>query len=267
MCSVTLRDHTIDEVVGIAAAAGLSSVEWGADRHVRPGDASAARTARDACERVGLRVCSYGSYFRAGVHEPEAFAAVLDSARRLGAPRIRIWAGDVGSAQAGAEQRHAVVRTSRRVADRAADAGITLAYEFHGGTLADGADSTLALLDEVGHTSVNTYWQPPIGVDDDAAVHGLRRLLPRLAAVHVFSWWPGEHRLSLPGRGALWRRAFRLVHGAGRDVDALLEFVPDDDATSVGREAAALADLAGAGGGAGAGGPGAGDAAPVSRPG
>jgi 3-dehydroshikimate dehydratase len=243
MCSVTLRGQTIDEVVGTAAAAGLSGIEWGADRHVPPGDAAAAHRARDACARAGLAVCSYGSYFRAGVHDTGGFAAVLEAARRLGAPRIRIWAGDVGSAAATAGQRRAVVRGVRLIAGPAADAGITLAFEYHGGTLTDDPDSTLALLDEIGHASVGTYWQPPVGMDDDLALDGLRKLLGPLAAVHVFSWWPGDRRRSLPARGDLWRRAFALLHGTGRDLDALLEFVPDDDATVVGREAAALADL------------------------
>ncbi|HEX8345129.1 MAG TPA: TIM barrel protein [Actinoplanes sp.] len=245
---MTLRDHGVDEVVDIAATAGLAGIEWGADRHVRPGDPAAARTARDACARAGLRVCSYGSYFRAGVHEPDRFAAVLDSARRLGAPRIRIWAGAVGSGEATADERAVVVRTTRAIAGRAADAGITLAFEYHGGTLADDADSTLALLDEIGHGAVGTYWQPPVGVPDDAALDGLRRLMARVVAVHVFSWWPGDHRRSLPARGTLWRPAFRLLRDTGRDVDALLEFVPDDDAASIGPEAAALAELIAAGG-------------------
>ena len=245
MCSVTLRRHKIDDVVRVAASAGLSCVEWGADRHVPPGDATAADRARDACAEAGLRVSSYGSYFRAGVHDAASFAPVLASARRLGAPRIRIWAGDQGSGRATAQWRDAVVRTSRLVAEQAADGGVSVAFEFHGGTLTDDSASTLALLDDIDHASVGTYWQPPVGVPDDVALDGLRIVLPHVAAVHVFSWWPGEHRRPLPARAAMWRRAFDSLRTAGRDVDALLEFVPGDDADVVGREARALAELTG----------------------
>src|SRR3954447_6657285 len=62
VCSVTLRACSIDEVVEVAAGAGLECIEWGADVHVPPGDLDAARRAREATLAAGLRVASYGSY-------------------------------------------------------------------------------------------------------------------------------------------------------------------------------------------------------------
>src|SRR5205085_2622842 len=84
----------------------------------------------------------YGSYFRAGDPLGE-FEAVLETARALGAPRIRIWAGRTGSAEASAAQRAAVAEGARVAAELAGD--IEVALEFHGGTLTDEPASAVAL--------------------------------------------------------------------------------------------------------------------------
>lgn len=226
LCSVTLRACSIEEVVAIAAGAGLECIEWGADVHVPPGDLEAAAQAREATERAGLRVASYGSYWRCA----GPFGPVLASARELGAPRVRIWAGDTGSREATPAQRAAIA-----AAARAAARDIPMGFELHGGTLTDDLDSALAL---VAGTGVPCYWQPPQDVPDAEALDGLRRL-PDVPAVHVFSWWPGSTRLRLRERAELWRAVF----GTFTAGDALLEFVPGDDPALVAEEAEACRAL------------------------
>ena len=180
--------------------AGLECIEWGADVHVPPGDLDAARHARAATEAAGLRVASYGSYWRCA----GPFAPVLASARELGAPRVRIWAGEAARPRGvGAGRR------GRRARGRAPD---RVAFEFHGGTLTEDVDSALALIAASG---VPCYWQPPQDMDDDEALDGLRRL-PHVPAVHVFSWWPGATRLPLRARRSLWERVFADLPGRRR---------------------------------------------------
>ncbi len=213
---MTLRGLPVEEVVAVAAGAGLECIEWGGDVHVPAGDVEAARRAREATEAAGLRVASYGSYWRCSGD----FDGVLASARGLGAPRVRIWAGDSGSS---VSEVAAAARSASRL--------IEVAFEFHGGTLTEDIDSALALVAESG---VPCYWQPPQDLPDAEALATLRRL-PHVPAVHVFSWWPGSTRLRLRERGDLWRAVFReFTHG-----DALLEFVPDDDPALVAEEAEA----------------------------
>jgi 3-dehydroshikimate dehydratase len=243
LCSVTLRQSARAGVLDAAVAAGLDCVEWGGDIHVPPGDpAQAARAAAESRDR-GIRVASYGSYFRAGPHGAAEFAPILESAVALGAPRIRIWAGDLGSAGATGEHRGAVVAASRAAAARAADAGITLAFEYHGGTLTDTAEGTVRLLQEIDHPAVTTYWQPPVAMADDDALAGLRQVLPWVCAVHVFSWWPTAERLPLADRAGLWRQVFAVLRETGRPCDALLEFVPGDSPAQVTTDARTLAAL------------------------
>ena len=249
LCSVTLRALAADEVIRIAAAAGLEGIEWGADVHVPPGDLAIAESVRAATTAAGLRVASYGSYYRAGDDDEADFGAVLASARALGAPRIRIWAGATASADATPAARAAVAAGAGDAVERAAAAGVQVAFEFHRGTLTDGVDSALALLEAVDPAAASpqpltaTYWQPPEGMPDDQALAGLRRLLGRVAAVHVFSWWPRNERRRLAERAGLWRAAFELLAREAAPVDALLEFVPDDDPELVAAEARKLSEI------------------------
>jgi Sugar phosphate isomerases/epimerases len=243
ICSVTYRALTPEAAAELAATSGLRAIEWGADVHAPPDDPDRLALVRETTRERGLAIASYGSYFRAGPHGPEEFAPVLAAAVTLGASRIRIWAGTLGSAQAARDDVDAVVVRTRAAARQAADHGIDLGYEFHRNTLTDSVESTLALLDAVDEPNVSTYWQPPVGAGTDEAVAGLTALRERVCALHVFSWWPDTQRLPLSAREDLWRRAFAVAAGTGRPMDALLEFVPDDDPDLLGSESATLNEL------------------------
>jgi len=246
MCSVTLRDRTAAEVVALAAAAGLEGVEWGADVHAPPGDLPAARDVGARTRDAGLRVTSLGSYHRTGVHADGAFDDVLATALALGAPRVRVWAGDAGSADADDADRARVAAGAADAVRRARDAGVEVGLEWHGGTLTDTPGSTAALLaavdDLTGAPELSTYWQPAVDVGDADALASLVALLPRVGALHVFAWGPGTRRRPLAARADLWRRVLALAAGAGEH-DALLEFVADDDPARLREDAATLRDL------------------------
>jgi sugar phosphate isomerase/epimerase len=244
LCSVTFRQLPAAEVARLAADAGLAAVEWGADVHAPPADPDTLRMAREACDRYGLTCCSYGSYFRATQDELAAFPWIARAAVLLGAPRVRVWAGGVGSAVATPQERDATGAGLREAARIAADHGLELALEFHAKTLTDTVDSTLRLLDEVGADNLRTYWQPPLDAFDEEALAGLARLVDRVSAVHVFSWWPGNHRLPLADRGELWAAVFELLNARRVPMEALLEFVPGDDPAVLAREAATLRRVA-----------------------
>lgn len=236
ICSVTLRSHSIDEVVAVAAGAGLSGIEWGTDVHVV--DAASADQARQACATAGLKVLSLGSYYRAG--DFGEFDNVVALAVRVGAPRVRIWAGTVKPDDADQQLWEAVVADTRRIAALAADEGLQLAFEYHGGTLTSTLQGTLELLDRVDRTNVGTYWQPAVGLSDQDALASLRQVIGRVAGVHCFSWWPGTERLPLEGRKHLWQAVSDVVREYGRDMDLMLEFVEGDLPENVVRDAGFL---------------------------
>ncbi|GAA2097440.1 sugar phosphate isomerase/epimerase [Microlunatus panaciterrae] len=241
LCSVTFRQLPAEEVVRLAAEAGLRRIEWGADVHVA--DPQRAAAVRSLTEQAGLTVAALGSYYRVGEAEDGAFARVLETALALGAPRIRVWAGSRGSAESDQAHRSRVVADGRRIGELAAESGVEIAFEYHGNTLTDTQESALDLLQGIAHPAVGSYWQPPVDYPDDRALGTLAAVLPWLRAVHVFSWWPGNQRLPLQGRDELWRRVTRVLAEAGLSVDLLLEFIPGDRPAGLADETRCLQDL------------------------
>lgn len=242
LVSVTFRQLAVAEVVAVAADAGLAAVEWGGDVHVPPGDRAAAEEARRCCDQHGLEITSYGSYYRAGVHDPEQFDAVVDTAVALGAPSIRVWAGDTGTAEAGPELRATVVRDLSRAVEVAGARSLEVALEFHRGTLTDTAESTRHLLDSVG-PGLTSYWQPRPGIAVEDARAELALIGERLSTLHVFAWAADGARLPLDAGAGLWGPVLDSVRaGAGvrRRLPALLEFVAGDERAAFVADAATL---------------------------
>ncbi len=229
LVSVTFRALVPREIVDLVRKAGLEGIEWGGDIHVPHGDLQRAQEVREMTLEAGLRVASYGSYYRVGHEEPVPFGVVLETALALGAPTVRVWAGKCGSAEADAAYREQVARDSRRIAELAAQAGVVVAYEFHGKTLTDTSTSARALLERVAHENLKTYWQPAAGTTVEEALAGLEAILPWLANVHVFHWGGGfTERLPLAQGEEAWGRYLGRVAAAGGEHWAMLEFVRED---------------------------------------
>ena len=246
LCSVTFRALPALDVARLAAAAGLETIEWGADVHAPWQDPDQLTRVARLSREFGLRICSYGSYYRAGDDPDEQFAIVARAAVLLGAPRVRVWAGVRGSEQASPAERERVGRALQSAADLAAERGLELALEFHEGTLADTPAAVRQLLTDVDRANLRSYWQPPVGLADEAAVAGLREMIDLVSGLHVFSWWPDRQRRPLAERAGLWRSVLAAFEPLGGPPDTLLEFVPDDDPDRLAGEAATLAALRGA---------------------
>lgn len=98
LTSVTFRELSAAEVLCLAKEAGLAGLEWGGDIHLPPERPELAEELARRTAQAGLRSLSYGSYHR--LCQGMDFQPVLKAAARLGAPNIRIWAGDRSPAQA-----------------------------------------------------------------------------------------------------------------------------------------------------------------------
>lgn len=233
LVSVTFRQLTAGDILRLVAEAGLQGIEWGGDIHVPHGNVAVARQVGRQTREAGLRVVAYGSYYRLQESERAglSFSAVLDSAVALGAPVIRVWAGQRGSAQADGAYRAGVVADARRVADLAGEAGVTVALEFHGNTLTDTNAAAQQLLREIDHPRVASLWQPHREEFGGPNREGLRGLLPWVRHVHCFHWrYDGATvtRRPLAEGAAEWREYLTILRAAGRSLDVLLEFVAGD---------------------------------------
>lgn len=244
LVSISFRALAPDRIVELCVQAGLTTIEWGGDVHVPHGDEPAARAVLARTREAGLAVSGYGSYYRAGASEAAGlpFRCVLDTALVLGAPRIRVWAGRCGSQLTGQDERAAVIDDLQRITAMACAAGVQIVVEHHDATLCDSPSASLAVLREV--SGLRTGWQPYHGASDADRLADLRAHLALVSTVHVFHWLRDEqarlHRLPLAAGTATWRPCLDLVRGTGRDIDALLEFVPDDDPGRLACEAATL---------------------------
>ena len=232
LVSITFRQLTPQQIVDLVAQSGLDAIEWGGDVHTPHGDVAQARAVRQMTEDAGIAIASYGSYYRVGHGEPVPFEAVVDSAIALGAPLIRVWAGKQGSDKADAAYWDRVVEDSRAIAHLAQQAGIVVAYEYHGNTLTDTNTTALKLLRDVAHDNVKTYWQPPSGASVEENLCGLTAILPWLTNVHVFSWRTVDgqrERMLLDAKTEEWAQYLTQVAATGRDHYAMIEFVRDNE--------------------------------------
>ena len=246
LVSITFRKLPPAEIVQLVSKAGLESIEWGGDIHVPHGDTKAAKEVRSLTEDAGLTVAAYGSYYRIGYSEEDGlpYERVLEAALALGAPLVRVWAGNKGSTDVDIDFRKRVVNESRRIAEISAAAGVVVAYEFHGGTLTDTIASARSLLEEVAHPNVKTLWQPNDPPDTDERLAGLLQVLPWLTNLHIFQWEPavagGNDKRPLAEGERAWNEYLALAATTGRDHCALLEFVQDDEPEAFLRDARTL---------------------------
>src|ERR1035441_2206467 len=114
LVSITFRSLAPEEIIRLAAQAGVQSIEWGGDVHVPAGEVDRAREVGRRTREAGLMVSAYGSSSRLG---------------RGG--------GGGGEGNWSREDRREIIDDALRVAEMAGRAGIPLSLEYHGGTLTD----------------------------------------------------------------------------------------------------------------------------------
>ena len=260
MCSVTLRAQSIPEVATAAADAGLAAIEWGGDVHVPAGDVEAATEARRCCADLGLSIVSYGSYLFCTTDVAVEVEPVLDTTEALGTTTVRAWCPfgiephAAGTAtrpdESGSkdDDRAAVVDAVATLAAAAADRGIDVYLEFHGGTLTG--------VGGVGRRPARSGRRPQPLQRLAAAVLGsaadstptatiCARIGSRLAHLHVYEWDPDGRRHPLVDGAGAWPDRLATAASAARPSGfrpraALLEFVADDDLVALAADATTL---------------------------
>ncbi len=251
LCSISYRGKSVDEIIALTVKAGLEAVEWGGDVHVPHGDLPLAREVRDKTLDAGLRIASYGSYYRAGRaaagQTKPVFEDVAASAKALGASTIRIWAGYCNREEADDSLVRELLEDVRRCAGIAAGEGMSLSFEYHGNTFTNTDRNAQLLASELPGENIRFYWQPPHHNRDSENLAGLLFLMDRITHVHVFQWvlqkdGSLDRRLLEEGRE---RWASFLAPFAGREGEtfAYLEFSRGDDPANLLRDGAVLREI------------------------
>lgn len=245
LVSVSFRKETPETILAAMKAAGLRAIEWGGDVHVPPNNLDNAARVANMTRAAGIAVAAYGSYFRLGTSDDPtaAFAPVLETAKVLGAPVIRIWAGTAGSAETPPARRAALADEARALAELAKAADITITLECHGGTLTDRWESAAAFVREVNHPHLRLYWQPNQLYDLAYNCCAAEELAANAVHLHVFHWDATHHYPLEMGRDD-WREYLTIFRRAWQDNEQehalLLEFMHDDRLESLSPTAAEL---------------------------
>jgi len=249
LTSVTFRNKDYETILDYCVKSGISCIEWGSDVHVPENNLEHALAVKKATERAGIRICSYGSYYRIGENEnqAEAFHPYLETASILGAPIIRLWAGAVSSVAATEEYYEQAVKETQVLCDLASERNVALAVEFHNNTLADNADSAIRFYRDVNRENFGLYYQHNPLKSFDENIDALKKMLPYIRMVHVFYREERFVRMSLgEGRGIeFWTRIIALLREHGVQTDLLFEFLKDSTPEGLQKEADIMKKLLG----------------------
>lgn len=251
LVSISFRKLTPEEIIEAIKPMPLQGIEWGGDVHVPHGDTAVAERVGRLTREAGLEPFCYGAYYRFREVHPEnkepgpEIEAVLDSAQALGAPRVRLWAGEMDFEDASPGYRKAVAARAHEVAQLAHQRGLAIDLEFHGGTLNNSAEHSLELLGMIHHPNAHTLWQPAVPLSVEERIAGLKKLLPRVSNVHCFHWGPGgwKERYPLAEGAKAWRAYLDVVEESATSRWVSLEYVKDDSLEHLARDSCALAEI------------------------
>lgn len=173
-----------DEAIAKASAMGIQGMEWSADTHLAHGDLETAERVMMATLRGGLTISSYGSQYRIGLPDREddprqSFKAVLDTARWLQAPLIRIWAHH--TRPCGLLSRAKLYSQILRIADESGKLGICLAIEPHPKSFIASYEALLDVVEMARHPYVRSCWAPLRDTGDE---HTSTALGAKTAMIH-----------------------------------------------------------------------------------
>lgn len=159
MTSLTLRNENAENVIKYAKEAGLSGIEWGvAENHMPLLDKEQAEKIKKMSEESGIKIFSLGSYCK--MTSKEDCDKTLLTAVMLGAPVIRLWAGEKSPENADESYISMIVENTLYMAKKAEEYSIKLGFEYHNGTLTQESASAVDFMKRVNRENVGLYWQP-----------------------------------------------------------------------------------------------------------
>ena len=245
LVSISFRKLTIEEIFKLCHENGLENIEWGSDVHCKPGDSEAIEKIVSLSEKYGVKTCAYGSYYRVGAENAgnADFNDIADTAEKIGAPIIRVWAFNKGSAEVSEDEYKAVVADMKRICGISKEKGIKISLECHNNTLTDDYKSALKLLADTDCENLTMYWQPNQFRSLEYNLESAAALAKYVTNVHTFNW---EKSLRFPLSEAVdtWKKYVDIIsEGKNYEHNYLLEFMPHDTPEEMPAESVALCEI------------------------
>ena len=157
LCSVTFRKKTAEEVVQIAKNAGVNYIEWGGDVHVKTVDD--AHNVKSLCDKAGITISSYGSYFNSANYDESKWIEVCEIAKEMGAASVRVWLGKKDSEKTSEDEYKILLANTEKMCDIALSYGLLVCPECHGNTLNNDTDAFLRFVSDLKKDNFKTYFQ------------------------------------------------------------------------------------------------------------
>lgn len=180
--SVSLRSYSIEEVVDTAKKSGSEIIEWGSDKHIKT--LEDAYKAKNLCDKNGILINSYGSYYRTGCSDEKTWKEICEIASVLGAKYIRTWLGKKGSAKTNENEYSRLLQDARNMADIADSYGLVISHECHPNTYNDTETSSLRFLTDVDRDNIKTYFQSWYR-DEQSDMSKLVDTFPCISDIHI----------------------------------------------------------------------------------
>lgn len=183
----------VEKIVKIASEAGADCIEWGGNIHVKNIDE--AINVKVLCESAGIKISSYGSYYRVGSGDVQAWENICMTVCGLSCDSVRVWLGDKNSEKTGKAEYRKIVEDAQRICDRAKAFGFIVCPECHNNTYNNNTDAFLKIAKDINRENFKTYFQSKYkNLDYD--LDRIERTLPYIESVHIS--WSEQLREQLP---------------------------------------------------------------------
>ncbi len=236
LVSVSFRQNSPKEILSAMKKTPLTCIEWGSDIHAPCRDTEKLKELVKLQKEYGINCCSYGTYFRLGTDNLCELESYANAAKILGTTILRIWCGDKRAELYSKDEKKAFLKDSKKAADIAERYGVTLCMECHNNSYTETLDGALEIMKEVDSPNFQMYWQPNQFVTFDSNMAYAKAVSEYVKNIHVFNW-QGHDKYPLCEAEKTWREYLSCFES---DKTLLLEFMPDDDISSLQNEAKAL---------------------------
>lgn len=225
MTSVTFRGNTIREVFDYAKKTGIEGIEWGiCDNHMQLLSEERAKEINDLSVQYGIKTCSLGSYCY--MDNIDEIINIIETAKMINAPIIRVWAGRKGSNDCSCEEYQEIVTNTIAMAERAKRFGIKIGFEYHGHSLTDTADSAVKLVKDIAGDNVGLYWQPDASLSLEDNIGKLNKIKPCLIGnLHIHNYTPEGGYMPLSDIEDSMRAYYSDIKD--KDYSVMIEFTKD----------------------------------------
>lgn len=171
-----------EKIVEIARQAQVDCLEWGGDIHVR--SVEDAKRAKELCNKAGIRINSYASYYRVGCKNALEWTEICKIATAMSARSVRVWLGRTDSEKTDEATYREILEDTKNICGVARDYGLIVCPECHDNTFNNNTDAFLRIHTDAGCDNFKTYFQSRykrLQYDLDR----IERTLPYTETVHI----------------------------------------------------------------------------------